>query len=122
MMRHYVLLSSLLMWAAGSVAAQSGAGSITGQVMDPEGAAFSGAFVQLKNEVTSGMLNAVSGKDGSYEFTEVPAGKYEVTVNVPGMETYRHPGTVVKPGEKLRLDAKVEDGPSLRTLGEDPAA
>jgi hypothetical protein len=78
--------------------------------------------VQLKNETTNAVLNAVSGKDGSYQFTEVPEGKYEVTVNVPGMETYHHAGTLVKPGEKLRLDAKVEDGPSLRTLGEDPAA
>jgi hypothetical protein len=93
-----------------------------GRVSDPEGAAFSGAFVQLKNESTNVLLNAVSGKDGLYQFGEVAAGKYELTVNVPGMDTFRRPGTVVKPGERLRLDAKVEDGPALRTLGEDPVA
>jgi hypothetical protein len=65
--------------------------------------------------------HTATAADGYYEFPKTAPGKYELNINLAGMQSYRQTGSTVESGG-LHLDAKLEDGPSLRTLGEDPAA
>lgn len=51
-----------------------------------------------------------------------PPGRFTRSVGVPEMNAYRKEGVALKAREEIRLDVRLEDGPSLRTLGEDPAA
>jgi Carboxypeptidase regulatory-like domain len=101
---------------------QTTPGTITGVVTDPEGAAFPGAFVVLKNTQTAAISNLVSAAGGNYTFAQVTSATYELSVNVPGMQAYQRTGIIVEPGQTVTIDARLEDSNSLRTLGEDPAS
>ena len=115
-------LPTCLCVLASAALSQSSPGAITGVVMDPEGGAFGGAFVQLKNAQTAVVSNAVSVAGGKYTFAQVAPGTYALSVNVPGMRAYQRAGIIVGPGQTLAIDARLEDSNSLRTLGEDPAS
>jgi len=106
---------------ASDASSQTSAGVITGVVSDPDGAPFANAFIQLKSlGATSTVLNAASGADGRYTVS-APSGSYELSVSVPGMKSFTRTNLAVTAGATLRVDARLEDGPSLRTIGEDPA-
>jgi len=114
-------LSMCLCALAAAAFAQSAPGTITGLITNPEGGAFAGAFVQLKNTQTAAVFNAVSGASGMYRMAPVAPGTYALSVSLPGMKAYRRTGIIVQAGQTLAIDARLEDGNSLRTLGEDPA-
>lgn len=117
-MRKLMVVCAVL---ASGAAAQSSA-AISGRVTDPDGGVLAGAFVQLKDAAQAAtVFNTVSGDDGRYGFGDLAAGTYELSVNVPGMKGYKQAGIVLQAGQALRIDVGVEDGPTLRTLGEDPA-
>ena len=107
---------------AGAAFSQSPSSTIRGAITDTDGGVPAIAFVQLKNSQTSEISNAIGSPGGKYSFTPVAAGTYDLSVIVPGMKTYQRKGMVLRPGQTLEINVRVEDGPSLRTLGEDPAA
>jgi Carboxypeptidase regulatory-like domain len=104
--------------------AQSATGTIRATVTDLAGGIVAGASVQAKREPSSAPGPAVDGKGGAGGvFTiDVPAGTYELSVNGPGMKSFRRGGLVVSAGQTLRVDVRLEETVSLRTLGEDPTA
>ena len=110
----------LLMFAA--IHSPAAASSITGSVRDPDGAPLVGAFVQLKNVRTGALTNVRSSLYGRYEVADLPAGEYDLTINVPGMKIFEQKGTVIEAARNLHLDTRLEDSESLRTLGEDPVS
>src|SRR5262249_45148036 len=115
------LWSLVLLMVAG---AQGATGTIRGTVMDAQGGTFPVAFVQAKREPSGPTVNAQSGQGGAggtYTI-EVPAGTYEISVNVPAMKSFRRGGLVVAAGQTLQLEVRLDDTVSLRTLGEDPTA
>ena len=61
---------------------------------------------------------------GDYVLTQVPAGKYEVSITVPCCDynPYTRPDVSVEAGRKVQLDIRLEEGTSYRTVGDDPAA
>jgi Carboxypeptidase regulatory-like domain len=67
------------------VAAQSYRGSIRGHVVDPSGGVIAGAKVTAKNIATGQLRETVTGSDGAYVLTELPAGEYTVTVASAGL-------------------------------------
>ena len=107
---------------ATAVVAQSGSATISGTVTDPEGGAFAGAFVGAKNSATAAVAMGVSNADGKYSLAKLAPGTYELSINMPGMKAFNRTGIIVQPGQTMQIDVRLEDGPSLRTLGEDPAA
>lgn len=112
------LVACLCLFA--SSARAQGSGSIVVTVMDPDGAVFTEAFVTITSETTSATSNVTSAGDGTCGTGAIAAGSYALSVNVPGMQGFARSGIVVTPGEVSRLEVRLEDGPSLRTLGEDP--
>lgn len=105
---------------ANRVSSQAASGTIGGTVTDPDGNPFPGAFVQAKG-AKDAAVNGVSGPGGKYSL-QLPPGTYEVSVNVPGMKPFQRTGVVVGANQQVVVDATLEDTPSLRTLGEDPAS
>ena len=71
-------------------------GTITGTVLDKDGAAIPNAKVVL----TEGSFNleTQSGGDGSFTFKNVPVGSYDLSYSAPGFATQQQSGTV-QPGE-----------------------
>ena len=101
---------------------QSDRGSIAGTVMDPFGHPFAGASVQAKNTQTAAMAKAVSSAAGKYSIADLPAGTYDVSVNVAGVRPFESKGVAVQASKATELAIKLQEGTQLSTLGEDPLA
>lgn len=60
----------------------------------------------------------ITNKDGAYEITDIPAGKYEVSVWHPGMKTYLEKSVQVEAGKTLTLDFQYEAPQGRRSVHE----
>ena len=64
-------------------------GTVSGTVLDTQGAVISDATVMLVNPATGVTLNAKSGKTGDFLFPELPVGTYDLTVSFSGFRTQK---------------------------------
>ena len=64
---------------------QSGAGTITGTVLDTNRDVVQGARVTLAGSAGSATRTVDSGSNGQFSFTELPPDVYTITVTAPGM-------------------------------------
>jgi hypothetical protein len=94
----------LLLFVAGS-RAQAPVTVITlrGQVTDPSGAEVVGATI-LATNAAGEAKGTVTGKDGSYEFKDLPPGTYEVKAVAAGFAMFTQPGVVVTAGQTARVN------------------
>ena len=99
---------------------QSDKGAISGTVADPLGGMFAGASVQAKNAETGTVQKVSSAKSGKYSLADLPAGTYDISVNVPGLRGFEQKGVKVQAAKTTALDIKLQEGTQLSTLGEDP--
>jgi Carboxypeptidase regulatory-like domain len=67
--------------------AQTFHGTVSGIVVDSQGAVISDAAVQLTNPATGQTLNAKSSKEGEFNFPELTVGVYRLTVSISGFQT-----------------------------------
>ena len=75
----------VLMAASASTGfAQSNAGTVDGQVLDPSGAVIAQASVELRNPITKFSRKMVSDSNGRFHFTNVPPNPYHVAAVAPG--------------------------------------
>lgn len=76
------LLPALFMLFLGSTAAfaQIGTSTVRGTVTDEQGAAIGGATVTLVNPTTNATRTQTTGADGSYSFSGIPVGVYNLKV------------------------------------------
>ena len=82
--------------------AQTPAGSLTGQVTDPSGAAITGANVAL-TPATGTPLTTQTSPQGIYTLKAVPPGTYTLNVVAPGFSLYENDNVVVA-DKPLRLN------------------
>lgn len=94
--------------------AQTGLGTISGRVLDQD-QAVAGAPIEAKNVQTGIVYRTSSSRNGSYSIDELPAGKYELTINVEGFEKK---DAVVQSGQTLPVDFQFEPDYQLGTLGD----
>src|SRR5262245_47070346 len=102
------LLSLLL--ATLPLAAQTDTGSLEGRVTDRQGAAVSGARIQLTNQASGAVRKIESGAGGNYRFTLIPPGRYDVEAAAPGFRTFVDTGVPVAVAAPARLDIGLEIG------------
>src|SRR5215510_7482240 len=69
--------------------AQTGTGGIQGTVKDASGAAVPGAKVTITHTPTTRQYNTIATEVGFYIFPSVQTGPYQMTVEAPGMETWK---------------------------------
>src|SRR5215467_13883717 len=67
--------------------AQSNQGTITGTISDPSGAVVAAAQIEVKNTATGIVYQGGTSNTGNYVIP-VPAGIYEITINVPGFKKF----------------------------------
>ena len=88
--------------SAASIQAQTAAGSLHGEVTDPSGAAIPGASVVVTPAIGSPIVVQSNGQ-GGYDFKNLPAGKYTLTVAAQGFTLYENENVVVA-DQPLRLN------------------
>ena len=99
-----------LLTCVSAVVAQSDRSQITGTVSDPAGAVVANAPVQAKNVNTGLEYQTVSTTTGNYTLNELPVGRYEMTVAVPGFKKYVRQGLDVLAAQTYRIDISLEVG------------
>src|SRR5262249_11022796 len=97
-----IILATILLWPV-AVFAQRPA-SLRGQVTDQLGAVIIGASITLTDQ-NGKQFTAQSDDQGSYRFTNLTPGKYDVRVTQTGFASYEQTSVDLQPGPKT-LDVK----------------
>jgi len=109
---HSLVKYLLLLAAAAAAYAQSeaGAGTISGSVVDPSGAAVAGARVTALSPATGFQRSVETTESGIFTLVRMPAGSYDVTVEKQGFKQLRRGAVVVNVGSVTPLDVRLEIG------------
>ncbi len=92
-------------------AAQELAATLNGTVTDASGAVVAGATVAVHSEETNADVRSVTtSSSGSFNITNIPAGRYTVTVKNEGFQTFAASGVVLNVAEKHTLDVQLKAG------------
>ncbi len=116
-MGRIVLISSLLL--AANTYGQGDRGSITGTVKDPVGGIVANVAVQATNTANGAVTKAVSSAQGMYTLADLPAGSYDVSAALPGVQGFAQKAVTVAAGKSVGVDVDFKEGSQLSTLGED---
>jgi len=102
----------LFLTAALSLAAyaQSDRGSITGTITDPAGAVVPGASVTAADLETGTRYEATTTPTGNYTVSQVPAGTYEISVEVQGFRKFVQRGVRIFATQTARIDVSLQVG------------
>lgn len=109
--RFTFLLAALAILSFGAICAfgQAETGQIVGTIVDPTGASVPGATVTVKAVGTGAERVQTSDASGSFTFTNLQPGEYDVTVAAAGFTTMKQ-HTTLAVGGKNGLDVKLEVG------------
>ena len=91
-------------------------GSVVGNVTDGQGATVPGASVTLVNTGTGLKRETVTDAQGAYNFINVLAGSYDVTIALQGFRETVRTGVPVTVGQISRVDMTLEIGAMTETV------
>jgi hypothetical protein len=104
-------LSLIVMSLTVNGAAQELNATLTGTVSDPSGALVPGAAVLVHSEETGAdVRTVVTGDTGSFNITNLTAGRYTVTVSNAGFQTYSAKDVILNVAEKHTLNVQLKAG------------
>jgi hypothetical protein len=117
---HFVFLaaaiSALYVLTCGSLRAQVDFGSILGTIKDQTGAVIPGAKVSLRNEGTALTVLTTTGPDGSYNFSPVKLGTYEISAEAAGFSRAVQSHLTLNIDQKLVVDLSLTPGVVTQTV------
>jgi hypothetical protein len=96
--------------------AQEATATFTGTVKDPSGAVVPATVVTLRNQKTNVTRTKKSSADGSYVFTLVPIGTYELSAEHAGFRKYVQTGIVLNINQNARQDITLEVGATTQVV------
>src|SRR6202453_3151051 len=95
---------------------QSTFGAIVGTVKDQSGSVVPGANVTLLNTGSSAKRTATSSASGNYEFPNLDAGTYQVSVQASGFKDAVFDHIVLQARDTQRIDASLAIGAESQTV------
>ena len=99
-----------------SLYAQIDTGSIQGTITDQTGAVVPGAKVTLTNEGTNLAITTTTGPDGTYIFTPVKIGNYNLTAEAPGFQKVTQSHLSLSIDQQLVVDLSLKPGAVSQTV------
>ena len=108
--RSFLVVVGLIAAISLPVLAQQGTTEIRGRVVDPAGAALPGVSVMIKNEDTGMFRQTQSDKDGVYFISGLTPGRYEMSAELSGFNTFRRQHMRLEIGKTANVDAKMQLG------------
>ncbi|PYV11970.1 MAG: hypothetical protein DMG23_02670, partial [Acidobacteria bacterium] len=96
--------------------AQVDAGTLLGTLRDQSGAVIPNAKMTLTHEGTSFVLSTVTGPDGSYVFTPIKIGRYNVEAEFQGFQKARRTGIDVSIQAQVVVDFTMLPGAVTQTV------
>lgn len=109
---------AILLWllTAAMVNAQVDTGTILGSVKDSTGAIIPGAKVTLTNQDNGSTLTSQTRPDGTYLFTPLKIGIYQVVVEHEGFKTARNSGLELSIQQQAVINFTLEPGQVSETV------
>lgn len=98
-----LLLVSVFLCFAASLAAQQISGSIIGTVRDSQQAVIAGAKVTLTNQATGSSRETITGSDGSFVFTNAQPSSYTIAVEAPGFKKFEQKDVKLFANDRLNI-------------------
>jgi len=103
-------IAAILLTLGFACHAQSTFGVVLGEVKDASGGVVAGAKIRLTNTAENIVREGVSAANGAYEFQNVKAGPYSVSVTAAGFRTFSAAGLQLDARQTLRVDASLQLG------------
>ena len=114
----------VLVFAASSAFAQAGVtqAQLNGAVFDPKGGVIVRATVGLREVDTNQIYTTTTGEQGSYVFTNLPPGNYELTAQYSGFANYKQTGVVLAVAQvaTINVTLKIEATETVTVNAETP--
>jgi hypothetical protein len=88
--------------------AQDPTGTLEGQIQDSSGAVVPGAEVIAHHSQTGLEARQVSARDGSFHFSYLPVGVYELKITAKGFAVYTAPAIQIDVGRTINLPLQLE--------------
>jgi Carboxypeptidase regulatory-like domain/TonB dependent receptor len=114
-MKWLVLVLTSCLFTSAAVA-QSTFGSIVGTVKDQSGSMVPGATVTLVNSGSSATKTVTTSASGNYEFLNLDAGNYQVSVAASGFKDVVFDHLVLQARDTQRIDATMVVGSAAQTV------
>jgi Carboxypeptidase regulatory-like domain len=111
----YLLLSGIIAVTPWSKAQMVG-GTISGDVVDPGGAALARAEVLIRNEETGSERRIVTAESGTFSAPSVAVGVYTVTVSREGFSPLNRTGVELTVGQNVQLHLALAVGSVQQTV------
>ena len=96
--------------------AQLPTATILGVVKDSSGAVVPGSTLTARNVETGQTRTAISAGDGSYRFSALPVGSYEVRVEQSGFQAAVRSGLTLTVGQEAVINFTLEVGAVTQTI------
>jgi hypothetical protein len=108
----FSLFSCLLaLSAAGTLNAQAVSNAtVTGRVIDEQGAVVSGARIRMTAVNTGAIFDVVANTEGIYTIPNLPIGEYRLQATSPGFQTYVQTGILLRVGDNVAVDIPMKVG------------
>lgn len=112
----FAIAIGLFFSLAFNVKAQTGLGSITGEVTDPSGAVIPGAKVAAVNIDTGVRKEVVTTGSGSYFIPDLIPGKYNLEATATGFKKLIHQGIALQVEDRLSIKLALSVGTAAQTV------
>ena len=86
--------------------------ALEGLIQDPTGRGVGGAAVALRNLSTGDRRSATTTAEGIFRLVDLPAGRYELTVEEPGYEQFSRADLELRPSEVLEVQMTLQAVPT----------
>ncbi|MGI9073913.1 MAG: carboxypeptidase regulatory-like domain-containing protein [Bryobacteraceae bacterium] len=106
----------ILLIFAPLLAAQDPTGVIEGQITDPSGANVPNAEVRARQTQTGFVATQHSGRDGTFHFSYLPVGEYDLHVTARGFASFDSSGIRIDVNRNISLPVPLQIGPSSSRL------
>lgn len=115
-LRRFCLLCLLSLLLAAAAIGQTTNGNIQGTIVDPQGAIVAGATVTGRNMDTGLAVSATTSSAGVFALSNLPPGRYAVTVEAPGMKKYTQEGITVTTASTVGLNVTLQVGSASESV------
>jgi hypothetical protein len=102
--------------APSAASAQSASGNLEGQVLDAAGSPLPGATVTATNRATGVSRVETTGASGSYRFASLPAGAYDMQVELSGFGTIVQENVIVNVATTRTIEFTLQQATVAETI------
>lgn len=120
--KHFILLSTLLFALSYNLPAQDATGRIVGTITDPSGAVIPDVHVVVTNAETHVSRETTTNSSGFYQVLALPIGNYTVSADHKGFNPVTTNSNKLEINQSLKVDVKLEVGSKTETVTVESAA